>query len=77
MRNVQISMDEKLLNQIDRAGRPRGLKRSQVVREALHDWPRKQTVEQFERDWINSLRADADDDRRAEEWLPIQTWGEQ
>ncbi len=77
MKNVQISMDEKLLDRIDRAGKPLGLKRSQIVREALKDWLRRQAVEQFERDWIRALHKRPDDAQRAEDWLSTQAWGEE
>lgn len=77
MKNVQITVDEKLLAQIDRAGKPLGLKRSQIVRQALHEWLRKRAVEQFERDWVDSLQKRPDERKSAERWLAVQSWGEE
>lgn len=77
MKNVQITVDEKLLAQVDRVGKPLGLKRSQIVRQALHEWLRKRAVEQFERDWIDSLQKHPDDRKSAEEWRGVQAWGDE
>ena len=74
MKNVQITVDEETLRQIDRIGKPLGLKRSEIVRRALRDWLQRYAVEDFEKQWIRSLQAKPDDASRAEEWLPIQTW---
>lgn len=74
MKNVQISIDQETLAQVDRVGKPLGLKRSEIVRQALREWLRRQTIDRFEDDWIAALRkrpAAADD---AEDWLGIQTW---
>jgi metal-responsive CopG/Arc/MetJ family transcriptional regulator len=74
MKNVQITVDEKTLKQVDRVARPLGLKRSEIVRQALREWLRARSVERFEREWIEALGERPDDGSRAEDWLTVQTW---
>ena len=74
MKNVQITIDEDTLTRVDRIGRPLGLKRSEVVRQALRDWLRRHTVESFEQEWIAALRKKPDEAARAEDWRQIQAW---
>ena len=74
MKNVQITVDQETLEGVDRIGKPLGLKRSEIVRQALRDWLQKHAVETFEQEWIESLRKHPDDSKRAEDWIPIQEW---
>ena len=74
MKNVQITVDEDTLTRVDRIGKPLGLKRSAVVRQALRDWLRRHAVETFEQEWIAALHKKPDDAARAEEWRDIQAW---
>lgn len=74
MKNVQVSIDEYTLARVDRACEPLGLKRSEVVRQALREWLRRRTVEEFERGWIAALNAEPDAAERAEVWLESQAW---
>ena len=76
MKNVQISLDEKLVRAVDRVARPLGMKRSHVVRMALQDWLRKQALEQFEREWIEALSIRPDEADRAEAWNNAQAWSD-
>jgi metal-responsive CopG/Arc/MetJ family transcriptional regulator len=76
MKNVQITVDEKLLAEVDRMCTPLGLNRSQAVRQALREWLRRHAIERFEREWIDALQTQSDDAARAEAWLDIQTWNE-
>jgi metal-responsive CopG/Arc/MetJ family transcriptional regulator len=76
MKNVQITVDETLLAEVDRVCTPLGLNRSQAVRAALREWLRRHAIERFEREWIDALQAQPDDAARAESWLDIQTWNE-
>ena len=75
MKNVQVTVDDETLHEIDRVGKPLGLKRSEIVRRALREWLQRQVVEDFEQQWIHSLKAHPDDPARAEDWLAIQSWG--
>ena len=75
MKNVQISIDQETLAQVDRIGKPLGLKRSEIVRQALREWLRKRSVERFEAEWIAALRKKPPRDTEdADDWLAIQAW---
>lgn len=75
MKNVQITIDDATLSAVDRAAGPLGLKRSEIVRQALREWLRRRSVERFEEDWIAALRKKADNPTRADDWLASQAWG--
>jgi metal-responsive CopG/Arc/MetJ family transcriptional regulator len=75
MKNIQITVDEETLRQVDRVSRPLGLKRSEVVRQALRQWLQKRATERFEEEWISALRGAPDDTSRADDWLIAQAWG--
>ena len=75
MKNVQITVDEETLRQVDRVAKPLGLKRSEIVRQALRQWLRQRAIGRFEQEWTTSLRRHPDDDARAEDWLSVQAWG--
>lgn len=74
MKNVQVSIDEETLRNVDRAAEPLGLTRSEIVRQALRQWLHRQAVEGFEQAWIAALRETPDDPSRAEAWLSGETW---
>jgi metal-responsive CopG/Arc/MetJ family transcriptional regulator len=75
MKNIQITVDEETLRQVDRVSRSLGLKRSEVVRQALRQWLRKLATERFEEEWISALRGASDDASQADDWLIAQAWG--
>ena len=74
MKNVQISIDQETLAQVDRIGKPLGLKRSEIVRQALREWLRRRTIDRFEEDWIAAVRKRPADAADAEDWLGSQAW---
>ena len=74
MKNVQITVDEETLARVDRIGKPLGLNRSEIVRQALRQWLHRQAVENFEREWIAALQKRPDEAARAEDWTGIQAW---
>ena len=74
MKNVQITIDAETLTKVDRIGKPLGLKRSEIVRQALRDWLQRHAVESFEREWIAALQKRPDDAGRAEDWKGVQSW---
>jgi hypothetical protein len=41
---------------VDRVGKPLGLKRSEIVREALREWLRRRSIARFEDEWVAALR---------------------
>jgi len=74
MKSVQITIDQETLTQVDRIGKPLGLKRSAIVRQALREWLQRHAVTRFEEAWIAALQkrqGRADD---AEDWAGIQAW---
>jgi len=74
MKNVQITIDPETLSQVDRIGKPLGLKRSAIVRQALREWLQRHAVARFEEEWITALQqrpGRADD---ADVWAGVQTW---
>ncbi len=74
MKNVQITIDQETLTQVDRIGKPLGLKRSAIVRQALREWLQRHAVTRFEEEWIAALQkrpGRADD---VEDWAGIQAW---
>jgi metal-responsive CopG/Arc/MetJ family transcriptional regulator len=74
MKNIQITVDEETLRQVDRVSGPLGLKRSEVVRQALRQWLQRRATERFEEEWISALRTAPDDRKRADDWLGAQIW---
>ena len=76
MKNVQVTIDNDTLARVDRVGKPLGLNRSAIVRQALREWLHRHAVDSFERDWIVALERKRDDASRAEAWRGLQVWGE-
>ena len=74
MKNVQITVDDETLRQVDLVAKPLGLKRSEIVRQALRDWLRQRAVGRFEQEWKAALARQPDDAARAEDWLTVQDW---
>lgn len=74
MKNVQITIDPETLAQVDRIGKPLGLKRSAIVRQALREWLQRHAVTRFEEEWIAALQRRPGRSGDAEEWLGIQAW---
>lgn len=74
MKNVQITIDQETLSQVDRVAKPLGLKRSAVVRQALGDWLRRQTVTRFEDEWIAALQKEPGLRDETAAWTASQAW---
>ncbi|PYS55783.1 MAG: CopG family transcriptional regulator [Acidobacteria bacterium] len=74
MKNVQITIDEETLSRVDRIGKPLGLNRSEIVRQALREWLHRHAVQSFEQEWIAALQKKPDENSRAEDWMGVQTW---
>jgi hypothetical protein len=74
MKNVQITIDEETLLKVDRAGKPLGLNRSEIVRRALREWLHRHAIETFEQEWIDSLQRKPDEAKRAKDWARAQAW---
>jgi metal-responsive CopG/Arc/MetJ family transcriptional regulator len=74
MKNIQVTVDEETLRQIDKVSGPLGLKRSEIVRQALRQWLQKHATDRFEQQWIAALGKAPDDPGRADDWLDVQAW---
>jgi metal-responsive CopG/Arc/MetJ family transcriptional regulator len=74
MKNVQITLDEATLRRVDRAAKPLGLKRSEVVRRALREWLARRAVEAFEQEWIAAAGERPEPPAAVDDWLPVQAW---
>jgi metal-responsive CopG/Arc/MetJ family transcriptional regulator len=75
MRRIQLSIGESILESIDRMAAESGISRSEIVREALKHWVRKNDIRVFEREWIKKLKESPDDLRHADKWMKVQLWG--
>jgi metal-responsive CopG/Arc/MetJ family transcriptional regulator len=76
MKNVQVTIDEDTLVRVDRVGKPLGLNRSEIVRQALREWLRRHAVDTFEREWVAALERKPDAASRADDWRDIQSWSD-
>ncbi len=76
MKNVQISFDEDLLNEVNNMVASTRLSRSAIVREALRRWIREKKTKKFEDEWIKKLKENPDDTQEANAWIKIEQWGD-
>lgn len=76
MKNVQISFDEDLLNEVNSMVASTRLSRSAIVREALRRWIREKKIKKFEDEWIRKLKENPDDTQEANAWIKIEQWGD-
>lgn len=76
MKNVQISFDEDLLNEVNNMVASTRLSRSAIVREALRRWIREKEIKKFEDEWIRKLKENPDDTQEAKAWIKIEQWGD-
>jgi metal-responsive CopG/Arc/MetJ family transcriptional regulator len=76
VKNVQISFDEDLLNEVNSMVASTRLSRSAIVREALRRWIREKKIKKFEDEWIKKLKENPDDTQEANAWIKIEQWGD-
>lgn len=76
MKNIQISFDENILQEVDKAANSSKLSRSAVIRDAIKFWLREKYVKEFEQDWIRNLKESPDDSKELEAWTKLQTWSD-
>jgi metal-responsive CopG/Arc/MetJ family transcriptional regulator len=76
VKNVQISFDEDLLNEVNSMVASTRLSRSAIVREALRRWIREKKIKKFEAEWIRKLKENPDDTQEANAWIKIEQWGD-
>ncbi len=76
MRAVQILMDEKELELIDREARRRGTDRSKLMREAMRRYLLKLVRDADEQQYLASYRAHPPETAELRSWEKIQAWPE-
>jgi metal-responsive CopG/Arc/MetJ family transcriptional regulator len=76
MKNIQISFDETLLEEVDRIAETSRLSRSAIVREALKTWIKQKEIKAFEEQWISKLKESPDDSKDSDAWIQMEPWGE-
>jgi len=76
MKNVQISFDEELLDEIDNIVAKQRLSRSAVVREALKYWIKQKEIQDFEQQWISKLKENPEDLSDTTVWMQAEAWEE-
>jgi metal-responsive CopG/Arc/MetJ family transcriptional regulator len=76
VKNVQISFDEDLLNEVNSMVASTRLSRSAIVRKALRRWIREKKIKKFEDEWIRKLKENPDDTQEANAWIKIEQWGD-
>lgn len=77
MKNIQISFDENILQEVDNAASSSKTSRSAIIRDAIKFWLREKYVKDFEQNWIRNLKENPDESKDLEAWTKIQTWSEQ
>ncbi|MCP4106164.1 MAG: CopG family transcriptional regulator [Desulfobacteraceae bacterium] len=76
MKNIQISFDEKIIEELDYIVSVSSLSRSEIIAEALRHWFKQREIKAFEDDWIEKLKQQPDTSEDAEKWIQVQTWSE-
>ena len=76
MKNIQVSFDEKMLHEVDKAASSLKTSRSAIIRDAIKNWLKEKDIKEFEQNWIRSLKESPDEPEELEAWTKIQTWSE-
>jgi metal-responsive CopG/Arc/MetJ family transcriptional regulator len=76
MTNLQVSIDERLLAEINNAGNSRGLDMTQIIREALHGWLKRRKGLHFDQERNATLNKSPDTAGRAEDRHEARAWFE-
>lgn len=76
MRNIQISLDDSMLSFIDEVAESAQKTRAALIREAVASWIKHKSVERFETDWIEALRAKrpTESGGDGEAWMAAEAW---
>ncbi len=77
MKVIQVTIDEPLLVELDKAAACDGKARSVLVREAVAKMLRKRQFAEWEREELEALRKNPQDLSEIEEWAEIQDWGDE
>lgn len=73
MTNVQISLDEDWVTQLDRMADEQRKTRTAVIREAIGAVVCRQSAASFERQWIAAAQADQSEEG-LDDWMSAESW---
>lgn len=76
MKVIQVTIDEPLLEELDKAAACDGIARSALVRDAVARMLRKRHFEEMDRAHAESYRREPQDMEEIAAWESIQDWGE-
>ena len=76
MKTIQMTIDEKLLADVDRAVDEMGTNRSLFIRKALQSALRQHAIEKLEARHAAGYAQQPSEDEEVAEWLSEQLWGE-
>ena len=74
MKNIQVSFDENMIDEVDRVAASSQTSRSAVIRDAIKHWLKEREIRKFEKEWIQCLKKRPDDPKDAEKWIKAQEW---
>jgi len=77
MKSLQISIDDTMVSFLDTVAEHQQKTRTALIREAIACWIRQKKVEQFESQWISSLKIEKNTYQEVDEaWMAAEDWGE-
>ncbi len=78
MRNLQISLDNNIVSSIEKITKEQHKTRSAVIREAINYWIKHRTIDNFESQWISTLKKEKSEYNAAndEAWMDAEQWDE-
>ena len=77
MKVIQVTIDEPLLVELDKAAQCDGKARSALIRDAVAKMLRRRQFAQWEQEELDALQKRPDDVLEVEVWLPLQDWGDE
>ena len=78
MKNLQISLDNNIIAFIEKITKEQNKTRSAVIREAINYWIKYKTIDNFESQWIRTLKKEEPKYNTAndEAWMAAELWDE-
>lgn len=74
MKNIQISIEDELLETVDRLATISKRTRSAIVREAVKNWVRQKEIKAFEEEWIKRLKKIPQEVEDSDAWMKAEQW---
>jgi metal-responsive CopG/Arc/MetJ family transcriptional regulator len=75
MKTIQMTIDDRLLREVDAEVTDAGTTRSAFIRDALLAAIRRRRLAEFERSHAEGWRRHPSDRDESDEWAPEQAWG--